>query len=75
MVSVGGIDIPSYYYPPMKFAGFFSPHFRLRRMIRSACDPAARVSERRLFQGQEDTLVRGEDGEGSRRQLPLQPFR
>lgn len=33
MVSVGGMDIPSYYYAPMKFARLFSPQFKLRRMI------------------------------------------
>ena len=33
MVSVGGLDIPSYYYPPSVFARFFAPLFRVRRMI------------------------------------------
>jgi SAM-dependent methyltransferase len=33
MVSVGGIDIPSYYYSPGKFADIFKTHFRLRKMI------------------------------------------
>jgi len=33
MVSVGGIDIPSYYYSPGRFADIFRTHFRLRKMI------------------------------------------
>ncbi len=33
MVSVGGIDIPSYYYSPGKFVDIFRTHFRLRKMI------------------------------------------
>jgi SAM-dependent methyltransferase len=33
MVSVGGADIPSYYYPPESFARLFRPHFRIRKMI------------------------------------------
>ncbi len=33
MVSVGGIDIPSYYSPPSKFLETFKPHFRLRKLI------------------------------------------
>jgi SAM-dependent methyltransferase len=33
MVSVGGLDIPSYYYPPARFARFFSPQFRVRKTI------------------------------------------
>jgi len=33
MVSVGGTDIPSYYYRPSRFAEFFSPYFRVKRMI------------------------------------------
>jgi len=33
MVSVGGQDIPSYYYPPSKFARFFAPQFRVRKTI------------------------------------------
>jgi SAM-dependent methyltransferase len=33
MVSVGGTDIPSYYYPPESFARPFRPHFRIRKMI------------------------------------------
>lgn len=33
MVSVGGIDIPSYYSPPSKFLETFNPHFKLRRLI------------------------------------------
>ncbi|MGI0092174.1 MAG: methyltransferase domain-containing protein [Nitrososphaerales archaeon] len=33
MVSVGGLDIPSYYYPPKRFARMFEPHFTLEKMI------------------------------------------
>jgi ubiquinone/menaquinone biosynthesis C-methylase UbiE len=33
MVSVGGMDIPSYYYRPSAFARHFSSRFRVRRMI------------------------------------------
>ncbi len=33
MVSVGGMDIPSWYYSPTRFAHLFHPHFRVRRMI------------------------------------------
>jgi ubiquinone/menaquinone biosynthesis C-methylase UbiE len=33
MVSVGGIDIPSYYYSPGKFADIFRSRFRVRKMI------------------------------------------
>jgi ubiquinone/menaquinone biosynthesis C-methylase UbiE len=33
MVSVGGMDIPSYYYPPTRFAQLFRPHFRVKKMV------------------------------------------
>ncbi len=33
MVSVGGMDIPSCYYSPSRFAAIFRPHFRVRKMI------------------------------------------
>jgi len=33
MVSVGGMDIPSYYYPPGKFVEFFRSYFKLKKMI------------------------------------------
>ncbi len=33
MVSVGGMDIPSYYYSPGKFARIFEPYFSLRKVI------------------------------------------
>jgi hypothetical protein len=33
MVSVGGMDIPSYYYSPAKFAKIFEPFFSLKKMI------------------------------------------
>jgi SAM-dependent methyltransferase len=33
MVSVGGMDIPSVYYPPDRFAEFFSPEFAVIEMI------------------------------------------
>jgi len=33
MVSVGGIDIPAFYYSPLAFARFFERRFKLRRMI------------------------------------------
>ena len=33
MVSVGGLDIPSYYSPPSKFSETFKPYFRLRRLV------------------------------------------
>ena len=33
MVSVGGIDIPSYYYSPVKFVKFFEENFKVRKMI------------------------------------------
>ncbi len=33
MVSVGGMDIPAFYYPPVTFAKFFSPRFKLKKMI------------------------------------------
>lgn len=47
MVSVGGYDIPSYYYSPSSFAGFFSSSFRLRRTIGlPAILPPAYLSDR-----------------------------
>lgn len=33
MVSVGGMDIPSFYYSPGRFVEIFEPHFRLKKMI------------------------------------------
>jgi hypothetical protein len=33
MVSVGGLDIPAFYYSPLRFAAFFQPKFRLLRVI------------------------------------------
>ncbi len=33
MVSVGGKDIPSYYYPPGKFLDFFEPYFKVKRLV------------------------------------------
>ena len=33
MVSVGGTDIPSYYYSPTRFTRLFRPRFRLRKVI------------------------------------------
>jgi SAM-dependent methyltransferase len=33
MVSVGGMDIPSYYYSPTAFTRFFRPYFHVRRII------------------------------------------
>ncbi len=33
MVSVGGMDIPAYYYYPGEFADFFRPHFEVRKII------------------------------------------
>ena len=33
MVSVGGMDIPSYYYSPKVFAKMFEPYFTVNRMI------------------------------------------
>jgi SAM-dependent methyltransferase len=33
MVSVGGVDIPSYYYAPGGFAKLFEPYFKSRKMI------------------------------------------
>ncbi len=33
MVSVGGIEIPSYYYSPAAFAHFFRPYFRVRKIV------------------------------------------
>jgi ubiquinone/menaquinone biosynthesis C-methylase UbiE len=33
MVSVGGMDIPSCYYSPTRFAQLFRPHFRAKKMI------------------------------------------
>jgi ubiquinone/menaquinone biosynthesis C-methylase UbiE len=33
MVSVGGRDIPSYYYSPGRFREFFRPYFHLKEMI------------------------------------------
>ncbi|MDA4136626.1 MAG: methyltransferase domain-containing protein [Thaumarchaeota archaeon] len=33
MVSVGGMDIPSYYYRPRRFADFFSSRFSVKKMI------------------------------------------
>lgn len=33
MISVGGMDIPSRYYPPGEFARFFKPRFELKRMV------------------------------------------
>jgi ubiquinone/menaquinone biosynthesis C-methylase UbiE len=33
MVSVGGMDIPAFYYSPAAFSNFFSTKFKLKRMI------------------------------------------
>jgi SAM-dependent methyltransferase len=33
MVSVGGMDIPAYYYYPWEFAGIFKPYFEVRKQI------------------------------------------
>jgi len=33
MVSVGGMDIPSYYYSPSRFTNIFSGHFKVRKII------------------------------------------
>ncbi len=33
MVSVGGMDIPAFYYPPATFSEFFSTKFKLKRLI------------------------------------------
>jgi ubiquinone/menaquinone biosynthesis C-methylase UbiE len=33
MVSVGGLDVPSFYYPPTVFIEFFAKKFRLRKLI------------------------------------------
>ena len=33
MISVGGVDIPSTYYSPGEFAGFFRPHFRVEKLV------------------------------------------
>ncbi len=33
MVSVGGMDIPSCYYSPSRFANIFRPYFQVRKMI------------------------------------------
>ncbi|HXQ92176.1 MAG TPA: methyltransferase domain-containing protein [Nitrososphaerales archaeon] len=33
MVSVGGMDIPSYYYSPGKFAKMFEPYFTVKKMV------------------------------------------
>jgi len=33
MVSVGGMDIPAFYYPPAAFAKFFAAKFTLRKII------------------------------------------
>src|SRR5579885_2682220 len=33
MVSVGGKDIPAFYYKPEDFAGFFKPWFKVKRVI------------------------------------------
>jgi hypothetical protein len=33
MVSVGGMDVPTVYYPPASFCNAFSPKFRLRKQI------------------------------------------
>ena len=33
MVSVGGMDIPAFYYPPKEFAEHFERHFKLKTLI------------------------------------------
>ncbi len=33
MVSVGGMDIPAYYYYPWEFAGYFKPYFEVRKQV------------------------------------------
>ena len=33
MVSVGGMDIPAYYYYPWEFARFFKPYFKVKRLM------------------------------------------
>jgi SAM-dependent methyltransferase len=33
MVSVGGIDIPSYYYSTREFVEFFRPYFRIKKIV------------------------------------------
>jgi SAM-dependent methyltransferase len=33
MVSVGGMDIPAFYYPPAAFSSFFSTKFELKKLV------------------------------------------
>lgn len=33
MVSVGGMDIPAFYYPPIAFSEFFAKNFNLKKLI------------------------------------------
>ena len=33
MVSVGGLDIPAYYYSPSEFARFFKPYFKAKKIV------------------------------------------
>ena len=58
MVSVGGMDIPSFYYSPTRFADIFRPHFRVRTMIGlPAFLPPAYLSDYYLRTGSVRTIL------------------
>ncbi len=58
MVSVGGTDIPSYYYSPARFTRFFQPYFRVRRIVGlPAFLPPAYLNDHYLRTGRAGTLL------------------
>ena len=58
MVSVGGMDIPSYYYSPTGFADFFRPWFRVRKVIGlPAFLPPAYLNDYYLRTGKARTIL------------------
>lgn len=60
MVSVGGQDIPSYYYPPGKFTRVFEPYFEVRKIVGlPAFLPPAYLSDYFVQTGRARSFVEG----------------
>ena len=75
MVSVGGQDIPSYYYPPSKFARFFVAAVQGKEDDRPTRHPPARLPQRSVLQGEGRPCVRREGRARRRWNVPVQPVR
>jgi SAM-dependent methyltransferase len=62
MVSVGGLDLPSFYYQPSNFSRFFSPWFRTLRVVALLCVmPPAYLNNYYLKLGPVASLLRRVD--------------